>query len=95
MEKYLNELIKEVGGANPGAFTVIRELQWFSRWEKMLEYFKEIGLVGGKLWARVADDYHHDFHAFGTAIDREMYEFYLEKNPPTKLKGKIVPFTAY
>ena len=74
MEKYLEKLILEIADGNPGAITVIRELQWFSRWEKMLRYFKEIGLTGGSLWARFKDDYHQSVHDFGHAIEKEMHE---------------------
>lgn len=74
MEKYLQDLILEVSQGNPGAITVIRELQWFSRWEKMLRYFKETGLVGGVLWVRFKDDYHQSVHDFGNAIDKEIWE---------------------
>ncbi len=74
MEKYLKDLILEVSQGNPGALTAIRELQWFSRWEKMLRYFKETGLVGGALWAKFKDEYHQSIHDFGHAIDKEMYE---------------------
>lgn len=92
MDKYIEDLIKEVAQGNPGALTVIRELQWFSRWEKMLRFFSETRLTGGKLWAKVADEYHHDFHAFGSAVDKEMWEYYAPKGKPEKIKGKLPVF---
>lgn len=90
MEKYLQDLILEVAQGNPGALTVIRELQWFSRWEKMLRYFKEIGLVGGELWAKYKDEYHQSIHDFGHAIDKEMWE---NEPKPQKIKGNYPEFT--
>lgn len=92
MEKYIQELVFEVTKGNPGALTVVRELQWFSRWEKMLRYFKEIGLTGGALWAKCKDEYHLSFHDFGTAIDQEMLKYYAEKNPPERVRVKLPLF---
>ena len=92
METWMKELIADVSQGNPGAMTVIRELQWFSHWEKMLRYFKEIGLIGGALWARCSDDYHLSFHDFGHAIDKEMSEYYARTEKPLKIK--LPKFTA-
>jgi hypothetical protein len=86
MEKYLQNLILEVAQGNPGAITVIRELQWFSRWEKMLRYFKETGLVGGALWAKFKDEYHQSIHDFGHAIDKEIWERDLIPQDPHEIK---------
>ncbi len=91
MDEYTRKLIEEVSEGNPGALTVIRELMWFSRWEKMLKYFKDIGLTGGKLWAQCSDDYHLDFHAFGIAIDSQMVGFYRGMNT-IKIKGRLPKF---
>lgn len=92
METWMKELIDDVTQGNPGAMTVVRELMWFSRWEKMLRYFKEIGLTGGTLWARCSDDYHLSFHDFGHAVDREMSEYYAKRNPPMKMKERLSMF---
>lgn len=80
MEKYLENLITDVSEGNPGSMKVIKELMWFSRWEKMLRYFKDVGLTGGRLWAKVSDEYHLDFHTFGHAIDEEMLKYYHDEN---------------
>lgn len=86
MEKYLQDLVIKVAQGNPGAFTVIRELQWFSRWEKMLRYFEETGLVGGALWAKFKDEYHQSIHDFGHAIDNEIQQRDTKSNVPHHIK---------
>lgn len=89
MDKSLYKIIEEVGCGNPGAYKVINELQWFTNWEKMLRYLKDINLTGSALWAKVADEYHHSFHDFGHAIDKEMSQYYSNKNGLTK-DSKII-----
>lgn len=89
---WMQELVMDVTQGNPCAMTVVRELQWFSRWEKMLRYFKEIGLTGGALWAKCSDEYHLSFHDFGHAIDKEMSDYYAKKNPRIKFNSNSPKF---
>lgn len=80
MNEYTKKLITDVSNYNPGALTVIRELQWFTHWDKMLEYFRDTGLIGGALWAKFKDEYHEDSYKFGHAMDQEAFGYYRGEN---------------
>lgn len=79
-DEYIKNLVKDVCQNNPGALTVITRLQWFNKWEKMLEYFKDTEIVGGALWAKYKDEFHEDIYAFGHAIEHEMFGYYKGEN---------------
>ena len=74
MDEYTNKLLKQVTANNPGAWTVVTRLQWYTKWFEILKHLVEIDLVGGRLWARYKDDYHQDLSAFGDALIEEIRE---------------------
>lgn len=67
--KDIKQLVVEVGAGNPGAYTVMKELEWFSHWYEMLVYLRREGIVGGKLWELYKDTYHQSGHDLGHYLD--------------------------
>lgn len=66
------KLIYEVSQGNPGALTVIKRLEWYSKWFEMLRWFKKHNVVGGEIWAKYKDEYHQDIDKFARWLQEEM-----------------------
>lgn len=79
--KDIIELIIEIAEGNPGAITVIKKLEWYSKWFEMIQYMKKIGLTGSKIWISYKDTFHQDIDKFanylrqGMAKDMEFSHF--------------------
>lgn len=65
------DLIMSVGKGNPGAFVVIKELMWFTKWYQMMVWCKD-NLSGADLWEKYKDIFHQDSNALGLWIEKEM-----------------------
>lgn len=63
-EKIANEIVC----GNPGALRVVIELQYFSKWTKILETAKKHGYVGGKLWELYKDKFGHSMMDTGNFL---------------------------
>lgn len=94
--KDIQEIILGVAQGNPGAMTVIRELQWFNHWYEMLQFCLKKEYVGGRLWSMWKDDFHMSNHDFGNWLNQETLkdkEFEHLQNPQSKIPLKfITPF---
>lgn len=89
----IQKIIIEVGNGNPGAYTVIKELEWFSHWHEMLSFCLKKGWTGGKLWSMYKDDFHMSSHDFGHWLDEQCLkdkEFEHLKNPQSKTPYKFL-----
>ncbi len=76
------KLIMEVGAGNPGAYTVIQKLQWFTKWYDMMLWLKKHEIVGGKLWELYKDKYHESWGELGKMIEGGMrYDRSQERGP--------------
>ena len=73
MDKTLKKLLTEVGQGNPGAMTVIAELQYFSKWTEILKTAKKHGYVGGKLWELYKNKYGTSTIATGKHLQQLPY----------------------
>lgn len=71
---YISELIMEVSKGNPGALTVIKRLEWYSKWFELIKFMKKIDLVGGEIWAKYKDEFHQDIDKFERWLEEEMYK---------------------
>lgn len=72
--KNIKEIILEVGAGNPGAYTVIKELQWFSYWHEIITWCLKKGIVGFKLWELYKDEYKMDSYKLGKYLENEMWK---------------------
>lgn len=66
------ELIMKVSKGNPGALSVIKQLEWYSRWYEMLKFLDKKGIVGGEIWAKYKDEFHQDASKFARWLEDEM-----------------------
>lgn len=68
------DLAIAVGNGNPGALRVIDELLWFSDWFKMMEWCRDNGFTGSKLWEQYKDVFGQDFMMLGDWIKKHMWQ---------------------
>jgi len=68
------DLIIKLAEGNPGALTVISELQWYRNWEDMLKWMLKTGLTGHKIWEKYKDEYHQSWSMFGDWVQKETYK---------------------
>lgn len=74
MEKEIWKVIDLVGVGNPGAYTVIKELEWFTYWHELLRFCLKKGYVGSKLWELYKDEYNQDGNKLGHFLETEMFK---------------------
>ena len=65
------QLVMDVAQGNPGAFRVIDELCYFTKWYDMMQWCKA-HLSGADLWEKYKDDFHEEWHPLGEWIQRQM-----------------------
>ena len=84
------ELISKICQGNPGAIYVVKELQWFTQWDKMLHWLAKSKYKGDKLWELYKDVHHENFFEVGEYIQAEMSkeEMLLTKEQHDELKYK-------
>lgn len=66
------KISKEVANGNPGAWRVIQELMYFTKWFDMMLCLKRHGMTGSKLWELYKDKHREDRFALGDEIRRIM-----------------------
>lgn len=59
---------KEVADGNIGAWRVVQELMYFTKWFDMMLCLKRHGMVGSKLWELYKDKHKEDRFALGEEI---------------------------
>lgn len=68
----MKNISKEVADGNPGAWRVVQELMWFSRWYEMMQWLKIKGITGSKLWMLYKDEHNQDKFKTGDYIQKQM-----------------------
>ncbi len=58
------EVSRQLAAENPGAYTVIRQLMWFTKWYLIIKWLLESGYVGPKLWELWKDECHESLDEF-------------------------------
>lgn len=89
-ENPLLDLAVEVADGNPGAITVIKELQWFTHWDEILKYCKKSGLTGSHLWMKYKDVFHQDIHALGHWIEEQHHIERMKNDRPSSHPSHFV-----
>jgi hypothetical protein len=57
-----------VGEGNPGALTVLSQLQYFTKWPEMVHYLRLHGPRGADLWVLYKDVHGHSISDTGREI---------------------------
>lgn len=72
MKDPLMQAILTVTAGNPGAMTVIKKLEWFSKWHEMVYHLEEHGPRGDELWSLYKDEYHQDIFKLGDELENRL-----------------------
>ena len=83
-----------VSGKNPGAMTIVKRLEYFSDYTKILKFLKKREITGEALWRYCKREHDLDVHKMVTEIrelrykeENEQQEDYMEKRE--KAHGKV------
>lgn len=68
------KLALDVAKGNPGALTVIDQLLYYSDWFQMMEWCRDNGFTGSKLWEQYKDVFGQDFSMLADWIHKHMFQ---------------------